>query len=159
LGIIGTTALTRRYQKKIINFWNLGTSNIMGLLGDANGGDPRSMGCVKRDVTNKRSKMHAKLLFRDLDLSIEYFEKWQVGNLNLFFAKDVDEDNVVRSLFWVDGWTRLLYPKYKDCVFFDTTFCTNPYNMPFAPIVGINNHLQTVVLGCALLANETIQGF
>jgi hypothetical protein len=52
-----------------------------------------------------------------------------------------------------------LYPKYKDCVFFDTTFCTNRYNMPFAPIVGINNHLQTVVLGCALLANETKDGF
>ena len=31
--------------------------------------------------------------------------------------------------------------------------------MPFAPIVGINNHLQTLVLGCALLADETIEGF
>ncbi|KAK1615337.1 hypothetical protein QYE76_020854 [Lolium multiflorum] len=94
-----------------------------------------------------------------MDLTLEYFKKRQDENPNFYYAKDVNEDNAVRALFWVDGRTRLLYPKYKDCVFFDTTFCTNRYNMPFAPIVGINNHLQTVVLGCALLANETKDGF
>ena len=52
-----------------------------------------------------------------------------------------------------------MYPKYKDCIFFDTTFCTNRYNMPFAPIVGVNNHLQTVLLGYALLPNEQIETF
>jgi hypothetical protein len=138
---------------------NLKTSDIMGMLGDVHGGDIRTLGYVKRDVTNERSKMRAKLLFRDMDLTLEYFKKRQDENPNFYYAKDVDEDNAVRALFWVDGRTRLLYPKYKDCVFFDTTFCTNRYNMPFAPIVGINNHLQTVVLGCALLANETKDGF
>ena len=131
----------------------------MGLLGDAHGGDPRNLGYVKRDVTNQRSKMRSELLLRDLDITIEYFKKRQVENPNFFYATQVDSDNAVRAVFWVDGWTRLLYPKYKDCVFFDTTFCTNRYNMPFAPIVGINNHLQTLVLGCALLADETIEGF
>ena len=138
---------------------NLRTSDIMGLLGDSHGGDPRNLGYVKRDVTNERSKMRAKLLIRDMDLTVEYFEKRRAENPNFFYATQVDSENVVNALFWVDGRTRSLYPKYKDCVFFDTTFCTNRYNMPFAPIVGINNHLQTVVLGCALLADETINGF
>jgi hypothetical protein len=65
----------------------------------------------------------------------------------------------VIGLFWVDGRTRSLYKKYKDCVVFDTTFYTNKYNMPFAPIVGINNHMQTIVLGCALLPDKTIETF
>jgi hypothetical protein len=65
----------------------------------------------------------------------------------------------VRGLFWVDGRTRALYPKYKDCVFFDTTFCTNRYNLPFAPIVGMNNHAHTIVLGCTLLPDETTETF
>ena len=59
----------------------------------------------------------------------------------------------------MDGRTRALYPKYKDCVFFDTTFCTNRYNLPFTPIVGVNNHLQTGLLGCALVPNEQIETF
>lgn len=138
---------------------NLRTSDIMGLLGDAHGGDPRNLGYVKRDVTNERSKMRAKLLLRDLDLTVEYFEKRRAENPNFYYATQVDGANSVLSLFWVDGRTKLLYPKWRDCVFFDTTFCTNRYNMPFAPIVGINNHLQTIVLGCALLADETIEGF
>ena len=117
---------------------NLRTSDIMGLLGDSHGGDPRNLGYVKRDVTNERSKMRAKLLIRDMDLTVEYFEKRRAENPNFFYATQVDSENVVNALFWVDGRTRSLYPKYKDCVFFDTTFCTNRYNMPFAPIVGID---------------------
>ena len=155
----------RRIPKEDLEFLellhnrNLRTSMIMGLLSDTHGGHPRNLGYVKRDVTNDRSKMRAKLLPQDMNLTIEYFEKRQAENPNFFFAEDVDDNRAVTTLFWVDGRTRLLYPKYRDCVFFDTTFCTNRYNMPFAPIVGINNHLQTVVLGCALLENESKGGF
>jgi hypothetical protein len=31
--------------------------------------------------------------------------------------------------------------------------------MPFAPIVGTNNHLQTILLGCALICDETTETF
>ena len=73
-------------------------------------------------------------------MTIEYFEMRKAECPQFFFEKQVDKNNAVRALFWVDGRTRALYPKYKDCVFFDTTFCTNKYNLPFAPLVGINNH-------------------
>ncbi|XP_020173458.1 protein FAR1-RELATED SEQUENCE 3-like [Aegilops tauschii subsp. strangulata] len=95
-----------------------------------------------------------------MDFTIQYFERRQAENPQFYYAKTVDkETNSVTGLFWVDGRARALYPKYKDCIFFDTTFCTNRYNMPFAPIVGVNNHLQTVLLGCALMPNEQIQNF
>jgi hypothetical protein len=94
-----------------------------------------------------------------MSMTIEYFEQRKAENPNFYFDKMVDADKAVRGLFWVDGRTRSLYPKYKDCVFFDTTFCKNKYNLPFAPIVGINNHTHTVVLGCALLPDETIETF
>jgi len=113
---------------------------------------------VKTDVTNARAKLRRGLSECDLELTIEYFERRQVENPNFFFSK-LEEDGAVRALFWVDGRTRALYPKYKDCVFFDTTFCTNRYNLPFAPIVGINNHTHTVCLGCSLLPDETIETF
>ena len=52
-----------------------------------------------------------------------------------------------------------MYKTFRDCIFFDTTFCVNRYNMPFAPIVGVNNHMQSILLGCALLPDETIESF
>ncbi|XP_020151662.3 protein FAR1-RELATED SEQUENCE 9-like [Aegilops tauschii subsp. strangulata] len=140
------------------DYRNISTANMMGLLGDARCCDPRSLPYVKTDVTNARAKLRRGLSERDLELTIEYFERRQVENPNFFFSK-LEEDGAVRALFWVDGRTRALYPKYKDCVFFDTTFCTNLYNLPFAPIVGINNHKHTVCLVCALLPDETIETF
>jgi hypothetical protein len=64
----------------------------------------------------------------------------------------IDSDNAVRGLFWVDGRTREMYKTFRDCIFFDTTLCVNRYNMPFAPIVGVKNHMQSILLGCALLS-------
>jgi len=47
----------------------------------------------------------------------------------------------------------------SDAVSFDTIFKTNKFEMPFAPILGCNHHKQTIIFGCALLFNETIESF
>ena len=138
---------------------NISTAQIMGCLGSVHGGDPRCLAYVKRDVSNIRTMLRDDVTLRDMSMTIEYFERRQAENPSFFYATQVDGNSAVRALFWVDGRTRALYPKYKDCVFFDTTFCTNRYNMPFAPIVGINNHTHTVVLGCALLPDEKVETF
>ncbi|KAM0867427.1 hypothetical protein ACQ4PT_042022 [Festuca glaucescens] len=138
---------------------NITTAQIMGCLGSVRGGDPRTLGYVKRDVSNIRTMLREEVSHRDMSMVIEYFERRKAESPNFFYDTLVDSNNAVRGLFWVDGRTRALYPKYKDCVFFDTTFCTNKYNLPFAPIVGINNHTHTIVLGCALLPDETTETF
>ncbi|XP_048567040.1 protein FAR1-RELATED SEQUENCE 9-like [Triticum urartu] len=139
---------------------NLSTTNCMGMLGMVHGGDRRKLPCVKRDVSNACSKLRQNQSFQDMDMTVAYFKRRQAENAQFYYTTEVDkETNEVTDLFLVDGRTRALYPKYKDCVFFDTTFCTNRYNLPFAPIVGVNNHLQTVLLGCALVPNEQIETF
>ena len=116
-----------------VNFF---TSSCMGMLGRVRGGDRRILPYVKRDVTNFRSKPRQTINLRDMDMTVAYFERRQDDNPEFYYAKTVDEEtNTVTGLFWVDGRTRALYRKYRDCVFFDTTFCTNRYNMPFARIV------------------------
>jgi hypothetical protein len=42
----------------------------------------------------------------------------------------------------------------NDCISFDATYMTNTYKMPFAPFIGINNHGQSIQLGCGFVANE-----
>jgi hypothetical protein len=51
------------------------------------------------------------------------------------------------------------YACFGDAVSFDTTFQTNKFEMPFAPLLGANHHKQTVIFGCALLFNEIIESF
>ncbi|KAM0920105.1 hypothetical protein ACQ4PT_007753 [Festuca glaucescens] len=139
---------------------NITTSDIMGILADEHGGNPRTLPYVKRDVTNLRAKLREGMKFKDMALTMEYFHRRQAESPSFFFSNKVNpETNEVEALFWVDGRTRALYPKYKDRVFFDTTFYMNQYNMPFAPIVGVNNKLQTIVLGCALVPNEQAETF
>ena len=42
---------------------------------------------------------------------------------------------------------------------FDTTFSTNIYGLPFAPIIGVDNHGSTVLFGVGLLKDEKIGSF
>ncbi|EEC83474.1 hypothetical protein OsI_28985 [Oryza sativa Indica Group] len=143
---------------KTLHDRNIATSQILALLGDLHGG-VRNLTFTAKDVLNLRTKLRQQVSLKDVAMTIDYFQKTQADNPSFFYAARYDEDNVLKALFWVDGRTRKLYQSYKDCVFFDTTFMTNRYNMPFAPIVGINNHLQTILLGCALICDETTETF
>jgi hypothetical protein len=130
----------------------------MATLGDLHG-RVGNLTYTDKDVANIRTMLRKGVSEKDMSKTIEYFEKIQAESPQFFYRKMLDENNAVRGLFWVDGRTREVYKKFKDCVFFYTTFCTNRYDMPFAPIVGINNHLQTIMLGCALLPDEKIETF
>jgi zinc finger SWIM domain-containing protein 3 len=51
------------------------------------------------------------------------------------------------------------YACFGDAISFDTTFETNKFKMPFAPILGTNHHKQIIIFGAALLFDETIYLF
>ncbi|WVZ54359.1 hypothetical protein U9M48_005167 [Paspalum notatum var. saurae] len=65
----------------------------------------------------------------------------------------------IANFFWADGQSILDYACFGDAVSFDTTFQTNKFEMPFAPLLGTNHHKQTIIFGNALLFNETIESF
>ncbi|XP_051216244.1 protein FAR1-RELATED SEQUENCE 5-like [Lolium perenne] len=72
---------------------------------------------------------------------------------------DVDSDNRVKIIFWTDQIGRENYSKFGQFVSFDTTFSTNQYGMPFAPILGVDNYGKTVVFGVGLLEDERADTF
>ncbi|KAL5720789.1 hypothetical protein ACHQM5_013424 [Ranunculus cassubicifolius] len=71
----------------------------------------------------------------------------------------IDSKNQIRNVFWCDAKMRIDYEQFGDVVCFDTTYKTNEYDMPFAPIVGVNHHRQTVIFASALLSDETTETF
>ncbi|XP_021818219.1 protein FAR1-RELATED SEQUENCE 5-like, partial [Prunus avium] len=72
---------------------------------------------------------------------------------------EVDSEGRMRNIFWADARSRRAYEFFGDVVVFDTTFNTNCYGMVFAPLLGVNNHRQTVLFGCAFLTSETTDSF
>jgi hypothetical protein len=72
----------------------------------------------------------------DVKATFDYFEELKKEDLNFFYEFTLDNDGRVEHMFWVDGEARRLFALYGDCVSFDTTYCTNKYNMLCAPFIG-----------------------
>lgn len=85
---------------------------------------------------------------------LEFFVQMQSLNSNFFYAVDVGEDQRLKNLLWVDAKSRHDYPNFNDVVSFDTSYIRNKYKMPLALFVGVNQHYQFMLLGCALVSDE-----
>ncbi|KAL7102471.1 hypothetical protein ACP275_08G122900 [Erythranthe tilingii] len=91
----------------------------------------------------------------DAQVMLEYFVQIQKEKPSFFYAIDLNEDQRVRNLFWVDAKSRKDYISFSDVVFFDTSYVKSNEKMPIVLFLGVNNHFQPMLLGCALLADET----
>ena len=96
----------------------------------------------------------------DAQTLLEYLKNKQLEDPTFFYAIQLDEvDGRIANFFWADGQAIMDYACFGDAVSFDTTFHTNKFEMPFAPLLGTNHHKQTIIFGAALLYNETIESF
>jgi hypothetical protein len=74
---------------------------------------------------------------RDGDLAeVErYFKEIQEKDPDFYFRHELDAEDRVVNIFWVDGAARKAYAEaYHDCVSFDSTYLTNKYSMPFSTV-------------------------
>ncbi|XP_047330482.1 protein FAR-RED ELONGATED HYPOCOTYL 3 isoform X2 [Impatiens glandulifera] len=85
----------------------------------------------------------------------EFFAQMQSLNSNFFYAIDITEDQHLRNLFFVDAKSRHDYINFRDVVSFDTTYVKNKYKMPLVLFISVNQHYQPVLLGCALITDES----
>ncbi|XP_062180959.1 protein FAR1-RELATED SEQUENCE 5-like [Phragmites australis] len=116
---------------------------------------------AKMDCNNEIGRERRQYLeVNDAQTLSEYLRNKQLQDPTFFYAFQVDkEDGRIANFFWADGQSIMDYKCFGDAVSFDTTFQTNKFEMPFAPILGTNHHKQTIIFGCALLFNETIESF
>lgn len=95
----------------------------------------------------------------EANILLEFFMQMQSINSNFFYAIDVSEDQRLKNLFWADAKSRYDYINFCDVVSFDTTYVRNKYKMPLALFIGVNQHYQFMLLGCALLSDESVASF
>ncbi|XP_028759539.1 protein FAR1-RELATED SEQUENCE 6-like [Neltuma alba] len=88
-----------------------------------------------------------------------YFCRMKLTNPNSFYLFDIDDDGQLRNVFWVDARSRVCYSYFNDTVIIDTTCLANKYEIPLISFVGVNNHGQSVLLGCGFLGYEKVDNF
>ena len=111
------------------------------------------------DLSNIQSHQNAIEKDHDIDHCLERFKTMQKKVPGFYYAIEKDDQMRVRSIFWMDAMCVMNYKLFGEYISFDTTFSTNKYNLPFVPIVGVNNHGSTVLFAVALLKDETISSF
>jgi hypothetical protein len=113
----------------------------------------------KKKLDNLKQAERIRKKNSDIEYTLKYIEKLQLSKPGFCCKMDVDAQGVVHSIFWTDARSRLDYRIFGEIICFDTTYSTNKYNMPFAPIIGINGHGRTIVFGWALLKNQRTETF
>ena len=94
----------------------------------------------KKHVTNYAATINRDIANSDMMEVVQMFNKKQTENPGFCYSFELDGENKVRSLFWTDVRSRMMYDICGDCISFDTTFLTNKYNIPFTPFVAISPH-------------------
>nr|XP_034586708.1 protein FAR1-RELATED SEQUENCE 5-like [Setaria viridis] len=116
---------------------------------------------AKMDSNNEIGRERKKYLeCNDAQSLLDYLKNKQRDDPGFFYAAQIDEeDGWIANFFWADGQSIMDYACFGDAVSFDTTFQTNKFEMPFAPLLGTNHHKQTIIFGAALIFNESIESF
>ncbi|XP_054815505.1 protein FAR-RED ELONGATED HYPOCOTYL 3-like isoform X1 [Prosopis cineraria] len=91
----------------------------------------------------------------DAKLLLDFLVQMHSMNSNFFYAVDIGEDQRLKNLLWVDAKSRHDYMNFCDVVSFDTIYIRNKYKLPLALFVGVNQHYQFILLGCALISDES----
>ncbi|KAL1568016.1 Protein FAR1-RELATED SEQUENCE 6 [Salvia divinorum] len=95
----------------------------------------------------------------DTQAMYNYLCRVQLTNPNFFYLVDLNDEGGVRNVFWADARSRAANVYFGDVIFFDTNCLSNKYEVPLVSFVGMNHHGRSILLGCGLLASETIQSY
>lgn len=108
----------------------------------------------ENDCRNSVQKVRRLRLGRgDVDAIHSFFHRMQKQNSQFYCAMDMDDKRNIQNLFWADARCRAAYEYFGEVITLDTTYLTNKYDLPLVPVVGVNHHGQTILLGCAILSN------
>jgi hypothetical protein len=107
-----------------------------------------------RRAANKRAEMAD-----DINKLFAFFSECKMQNSKFYWDMQLDEDGVVKNIFWSHASSQAEYADFGDAVTLDTTYKTNIYGMSLAMFVGASHHIQDTLFGCALLRDKKIESF
>ncbi|WMV50261.1 hypothetical protein MTR67_043646 [Solanum verrucosum] len=123
------------------------------------GGQDR-MGCTPKDCRNYiLQQRRMRTLSCDAAAIHKFSVLMQMKDDEFFYVIDTDNVGRLRNVVWVHTHSKYAYREFSDVVCFNSTYLVNQWRMSFASFVGVNQHKQSILLGCALLTSEDIETY
>ncbi|XP_057775291.1 protein FAR1-RELATED SEQUENCE 5-like [Salvia miltiorrhiza] len=122
-------------------------------------GNYEDMGCTSMDFKNYVRDLKVYSLGSDAHMLLEAFTNKQDLGTGFKFFHDVDEENQLRRLIWIDAVAVKNYKLFGEAVSFDATYNTNRYKMIFTPFTGRDNHGRCISFGAAIISNEDTESY
>ncbi|XP_045090635.1 protein FAR1-RELATED SEQUENCE 5 [Aegilops tauschii subsp. strangulata] len=123
-------------------------------------GGPLNLGYTCRDQKNHlRSKRQRELAYGQAGSMLKFFHDKIAENPSFQYALQLDCEENIANIFWVDAKMLLDYAQLGDVLTFDTTFGTNKEYRPFGIFLGLNQFRETTIFGAALMFDETRDSF
>nr|KYP46182.1 Protein FAR-RED IMPAIRED RESPONSE 1 [Cajanus cajan] len=135
------------------------TCHIMGFMLDQTGGH-MGLNFNKKYLFNhiERSKRF-KIKDGDVVAALSYLQG-KADNDPLFFSRYmISSEGQLKHLFWADGTSKSDFQCFGDVLVFDSTYKKNKYNKPLVIFSGKNHHAQTIIFGCAIVSDESIEAY
>ncbi|KAL1358779.1 hypothetical protein AAHE18_04G058600 [Arachis hypogaea] len=123
------------------------------------GGNSSAISNAREDRTLSEFCNRLNLKRGDTQAIYNYLCRMQLTNPNFFYLMDFNDEGHLRNAFWADSRSRAACGYFGDVIYFDNTYLSSKYEIPLVAFVGINHHGQSVLLGCGLLAGETIESY
>ncbi|WVZ96062.1 hypothetical protein U9M48_041745 [Paspalum notatum var. saurae] len=123
-------------------------------------GGSHNLSYTLRDHKNYlRGKRQREMAYGQTGSMLMYFQEKIAENPSFQYALQMDREEQIANIFWVDAKMLTDYAYFGDVVSFDTTFGTNKESRPFGVFVGFNHFRETVVFGAVLMYDETYESF
>ncbi|XP_010255614.1 PREDICTED: protein FAR1-RELATED SEQUENCE 5-like [Nelumbo nucifera] len=151
-----------RSQKRLASGKSNVTNKSNTTMGSTSGnaGDPNDVCHTNSDIINCLTSKRMRTMEKgDAGAILEYFDKMQPENTSFFHSLQLDVDDKVTNIFWIDAKMVADYGHFGDVVCLNTTYRINKDSRPFASFIGVNHHKQAVIFGAALLYDETVESF
>nr|XP_025877975.1 protein FAR1-RELATED SEQUENCE 5-like [Oryza sativa Japonica Group] len=106
-----------------------------------------------------QGKRQREMVYGQAGSMLMHFQDKIAKNPSFQYALQMDSEEQIANIFWVDAKMLTDYAYFGDVVSFDTTFGTNKESRPFGVFVGFNQFRETMVFGAVLLYDETYESF
>ncbi|KAF7842263.1 protein FAR1-RELATED SEQUENCE 5-like [Senna tora] len=119
-----------------------------------------NLGFTRLDLKNYlRTRRQKSLIDGEAGCLLRYFQDQKFKDPLFFYDFQMDNEDQITNIFWVDSRMILDYGHFGDVVSFDTKYCINNAHRPLAIFSGFNHFKGGVIFGAALLYDETAVSF
>jgi hypothetical protein len=104
-----------------------------------------------------QTRWQKNLIYGEAGCLLNYFNEQFAKNPSFQYAVQLDNEEQITNIFWVDVRMIIDYSYFGDVMAFDTTYGMNKELRPLGVFTGFNHHRGVVIFGVALLYDETVE--